>query len=552
MHGSQSFVSAVGLAISFRSLNLVSFAILVIWALSPLGGQSSLRLLSESNATSTEVSTIYYPNAAGRSYLHQAYPISYINQMSAILSTSMLTADTLWNSSVDIWNHPKIPRLSELERENINNENLGEWKDLAVESYVIYPSLTGIGLFGLEPKTTANLTIPYEYILADCALHMRDPGNKTNEFFKNYKFSNASSPFGASKPYLLPYGWPFNASMADIINPNMTLFGTKYWGPNNAAYYQSSFFLTGLSVYPDAERFVYLGLHDTVPDKGIGVALYKCSLRTVALEANILCRFPECRVHRLRRAAKTVPDEPSPDAEKSPWGVINWNFYFEDFLEYFGTMCGMTTRFSYHPIDNYIYGRTNSSLSYFRNDMIPAHDWSTVPDTQISERLTHILNTYYEASRWLDTTPRNDPHGTFVINSTTGAPYENLKLSNTSATVTREFPIYKASIPWVVTLIVCSTVLLALGIISIVVTLRLSVPDIFGFVSSLTRDNPYIHLPDGGSSLDGEERARLLKDLKVQLGDVREEDKVGYIALRGGVSGQTARTGRVGRGRLYW
>lgn len=39
---------------------MVSVVLLLLWTLSPLGGQSSLRLLHEANATMTDIGIVYY------------------------------------------------------------------------------------------------------------------------------------------------------------------------------------------------------------------------------------------------------------------------------------------------------------------------------------------------------------------------------------------------------------------------------------------------------------------------------------------------------------
>lgn len=50
-------------------------------------------------------------------------------------------------------------------------------------------------------------------------------------------------------------------------------------------------------------------------------------------------------------------------------------------------------------------------------------------------------------------------------------------------------------------------------------------------ISTLTRDNPYYPLPEGGSALDGIDRARLLRDHPIRLADVKPEKDAGYIAF---------------------
>lgn len=160
------------------------------------------------------------------------------------------------------------------------------------------------------------------------------------------------------------------------------------------------------------------------------------------------------------------------------------------------------------------------------------------------------MNTYWDASRWTFSASRSDPYARLSINQTTGLPYEYLTLNQTDAPTTRQVPIYKASIPWILTLLLCSGVLLLLGIANVVVVLQTTAPDILGYVSSLTRDNPHVEIPKGGTTLYGKDRARLVRDIKIQLADVKEGGEVGYIALKSS-GGGAAGAGRLRSDRLY-
>lgn len=66
---------------------------------------------------------------------------------------------------------------------------------------------------------------------------------------------------------------------------------------------------------------------------------------------------------------------------------------------------------------------------------------------------------------------------------------------------------------------------------------RTLAPDIFGYVSSLTRDNPHMPLLEGGSALSGLDRTRHLCKLKIKITDVHEQNesagKVGLIVAGG-------------------
>lgn len=69
---------------------------------------------------------------------------------------------------------------------------------------------------------------------------------------------------------------------------------------------------------------------------------------------------------------------------------------------------------------------------------------------------------------------------------------------------------------------------------------------LFGFVASMTYENPYVRIPKGGSTLDAMERAKLLKDVEVCVGDVHGDRDIGHIAFSAGMPVR-----KLWRGRLY-
>ena len=78
-------------------------------------------------------------------------------------------------------------------------------------------------------------------------------------------------------------------------------------------------------------------------------------------------------------------------------------------------------------------------------------------------------------------------------------------------------PAYRLNVGWVIADIMSNTVLLAAAIVSFWLRKHTLAPDIFGYVSSLTRDNPNVPLPEGGTALSGWDRARLLRDVRVRI-----------------------------------
>jgi hypothetical protein len=156
------------------------------------------------------------------------------------------------------------------------------------------------------------------------------------------------------------------------------------------------------------------------------------------------------------------------------------------------------------------------------------------PSSQIASHMTdsssynleRLLNTYLSLSQQIlqDTSTnhlldvfrgvKKDPR--IVFATVKGAPYE---------------PQYRLSLFWMIIDCIGCVVLLVAASAAIWLRIRTLAPDIFGYVSSLTRENPMITLPDGGSTLNGIDRARMLRGVKVRIADISGQDGVGRVGL---------------------
>jgi hypothetical protein len=90
------------------------------------------------------------------------------------------------------------------------------------------------------------------------------------------------------------------------------------------------------------------------------------------------------------------------------------------------------------------------------------------------------------------------------------------------------FPQYRLNYLWLVIDFIGCAVLLIAAAAAVWLRVYTLAPDILGAISSLTRDNP--DLP-GSSTLNGIDRARMLKDVKVRIADVGGQDGVGRVGL---------------------
>lgn len=157
--------------------------------------------------------------------------------------------------------------------------------------------------------------------------------------------------------------------------------------------------------------------------------------------------------------------------------------------------------------------------------------------------VTALLNTYFTVSQQvlvnssskhlIDVLFKTTLDPSYVVFNATAAPYE---------------PQYRLSALWLTVDFVACTILLIAAILSVILRKKTLAPDIFGYVSSLTRDNPLVHLPDGGSSLSGLDRARMLRHVQVRIADVGGADGKGRVGLA--QVGESA-MGRLTKGKQY-
>jgi hypothetical protein len=142
-----------------------------------------------------------------------------------------------------------------------------------------------------------------------------------------------------------------------------------------------------------------------------------------------------------------------------------------------------------------------------------------IPKFDLEVRLGQVLNTNYQASL--------DPSGM------TGS----LESGNSSAiSVEGENVVWQIvfKVNWTDWAIYLATwmVFFVAGLGGVALKIFVIVPDLLGYMSSLTRDNPYVQVPAGGSTLDGMERTKLSRSLRLKISDVGgETDGVGYVAI---------------------
>jgi hypothetical protein len=151
-------------------------------------------------------------------------------------------------------------------------------------------------------------------------------------------------------------------------------------------------------------------------------------------------------------------------------------------------------------------------------------DLSDLDNKTFASRLTTIFNTYVQTRQDCSYYGWADWNDICILNATSSTPLQ-----------LQPFPLVTCNWVFFTILTVTSTLLFICSCLSIWLSHRLSTPDIMGYVSSLTIENPDIPVTGKASglssALDGFDRARLLRHVKVQIRDVQQGDEIGTFAL---------------------
>ena len=248
-----------------------------------------------------------------------------------------------------------------------------------------------------------------------------------------------------------------------------------------------------------------------------------CNVSQANVENWVVCSSASCKVEKMRK-------RPGYDTI-SPRTLFDDDANARAFVDGILYACGRPTSINditTFEADNGLSALTTSiRSSQFRFGSLAAD----IPyyEQQMSYQITKYFNTFRAASLYLkydheiDKQELSSINGNFtldtnedwVVFTTKAAPYE---------------PYYAISWPWIVLDIVSCSVLLAAAIAAFWLRKRTEAPDIFGYVSSLTRENPRLD-PEGGSALSGMERTRKMKHVKVKLGEIPSSDGYGRIGL---------------------
>jgi hypothetical protein len=515
---------------SLRRLTAVGIQLLLVWSLSPLGGQATLRALQRSVAVTRNQTELRYLYTGP----YAAYLVPNVSVVERPVDVDIFLSELgapffRKISARDAWGNVRVPRLEMLPAlSEGNSSSHQQWLPVeGISQPEHFSSLTGIPIVGLPGSTaslTTDFTIEVSYMSLDCS---------------------AWDTFPESDPCLAHY---------KHIGNNLNRFCPKSGDLDRVWLTQNTTWFLDASV-PSAEwnnasviaqdprtrvlHFVSSYPNGNVSEKSLSAT--NCSVTETHVEVAISCHTGHlCRATNMRRSlVDKRPESGTPlDSVKRRQHMVA---SMPTLLVLNGTRQGDI---------EYFLGDSKKPVLAVLESAFP-YDLSKVPTPLFSSRLMLLINSWYQidllrSSRvilghfpanlsaygfnFADTPADGKVDSTVVDNSC-----RHLCTQSTLATLTHAVEVYSYNQFWLILLISSSIVLLAIGLAGTVLGRYTHLPDMIGYVASMTYNNRHFELPGRkGGVLDAMCRTRILQDLPVAAGDVSGSEEVGKIAFTTG------------------
>jgi len=481
LQGSQSFVGTLITALTLRGATFLSVTLVVMWSLSPLGGQASFRsFYFEGNMTETPIS---YPYLSINNTDSVTPPgsdrITAVSQVNALFSAVLVGTKNSTDSPMDLWGNVKIPSLAAVAKSRQADQD--GWFQLGNEGVntTEYSSLIGVPV-GMQNATNASTRFSLEtsYWTLQC------------------------SYFGKS---------------GDRPAKNLTeVFPFNYTGTG-----------TGLEAWTDRHMGIGSKGSEEWPNKARGVAFrifdwnpmfIDCTMQTTYVETEAACRKTTCAVTKIRESRQP---HPSPNITTLDYEGPPTSPYFLNLLTGVPGRPARPSGVSGY-IDKCLFGIPTNQFEGLNISIANPRGYEAL--------FAQALNTYWMASigpDWvIGQRSANYSAGIKTIQLT------DVKFEKATGAIWTEEPIFTYSPAWLTLLFVAALVALAACIANVVLSSYfVRSPHLLMNFTTMVRDSPFVQAPPGGSALSDFDRSNMMRNARIRYGDVASGEPVGHIAI---------------------
>lgn len=466
---------------------MVGVLLVILWALSPLGGQASLRVVGTKIEATEAATTIQYINTSSP-VLDYEYDggdtSSEFVPVDALFTAALISPSTTQAGAIDAWGNFRIPWI-----ESLGSSTMGAagWYPIPNNlSNDDYSSLIGISLSAINSSANVTTTFGIEasYWLLDCSYLGNLTGNTT--------------------------------TLAGGKSMNMDLL-TSDSGPRDINIPRSVVYADQVATYADL-------FHNQA----------NCTMQTSYVEVSVSCSEDQCTATDMRKSQ--TPHRPTGWTLLDSAGVTGFEWFAIAFVG--ALLLGHESYPS--PYQNFIIDPQKPYIT-------STTSLKSVGTRIFAVRLGQLMNTYLMTMLDPPAVPQGLQNSDFSADADATVGTQQLSAAAT-LTTTRE--VVTCDDGWLAVLVVSAAITAILGVCGLVATLCRRGPELGLNISGLIKDSPFIEQSSGGSTLDASERARLCKKIIVKYGDVKSDEEVGYISIGSATEGIHS-VGTLKGGRLY-
>lgn len=524
---------AVLLQWSAGALSLPTILVGLLWAMSPAGGQASLRMLYRTTQTSVSSTTIHYMDTGPLGILYtyatlfEGYDMGpnsteFPFPITAPFAAALMQDFETKSGPRDSWGNPKVPRLDMLNHSSADENGWIEVSQITtVESF---GSLFGLPLLGVPDQEFVEFGIESAYVQLGTVSIEQDLVQSDSGFGLEVSCPTCVNDYQGNTERIAQ------------------LMGPPWKQPNSTQLAQES--VTRADVIRFGQTHFWTNL--------------SAELTQVLVETHVVCEEGICRATKVRPS--TTDHRPQNITAFDLWGTLaldilsqfnGQSMWSPTVLELF---MNKTSTIPVYRANAYTLGGGNdwfyTDLAHREPEMLSARA------TILLNTAMHLLYSYYgfagdlpsvEAADWGP--PHIPADGLYAAeaayNVTPGGGMNHASAyvssivnyaaafvaASAEASVTRDNSIFRVNYAWVTVLVITSLALVIIALVGMVTGLRTRGPDVFDPLMGLTYNNRSLGLPTPGSTLDTDSRAKLLRNMRVRLGDVAGGDSVGMVGM---------------------
>ncbi|KAF5633633.1 uncharacterized protein FTJAE_7058 [Fusarium tjaetaba] len=542
---SQTTASALKNILTMGWIGSWAIGVIAIWSLSPLGGQAALRSLGlQRNPISTKTPATYYLGN-NRSLVHLYYRTGagvfqggvderyLLTDMRTVLSASSLTQDeSEKHLAKDVWIYGDTFGFLFWNscQDTTAMTQMHAWISVPEDEVVPYASLIGLPIRGgsFEGPGNSTMTVHFHYQTLSCG-----EAFDGSEWVRNGSKALWLHEPSSSIPFSLEFGdaaeFPFEFGRTGYPNIWFDFLNSSAI----AEHFASS------ELEPQSKMQLVMGGQCSYATATKGVKRPTPILRI----CDVSTSYIDMETHTIMPCQRELD---SPFKQKVISGVLaelpfigaSQNAHEPSILElYLRDPWGIFQRSggAYQYMDDPFGTQKRDMDDPYGTEKLGC--FAPVPPEVIERRLATALNTIIMSTYEVNVLTG----GKGVASANATVPWQN-----TTATWTEfDKDIYKLHKPWFVTTSMSTAILLICAIANIVIRQRIRAPDFLDSLAGLTRDSPFIDVPQDGSGKSGSDRLETIKNVKVRISDVNPDEEVGKIALTTELKGPKLRWERI-------